>query len=112
MFSNNPYLEPAAGTKDYERERFEPIVALHETTDSYRISMDVPGCTEEHLDVRVGAHAVVVRCSRAIDRCCDGEARIGSFLRSLHLAHAVDIAGVRTVVRGGMLDIAAPKIRT
>jgi HSP20 family molecular chaperone IbpA len=110
MFSANPYLEPTPGTQEYERERFEPIVLLHETPASYEIRLDLPECAAKDVDVRVDAHDVVITCRHAIDHCADAHPDFGSFRKRVHLEHPIDRSRVRTVLSAGILDIAAPKI--
>jgi HSP20 family molecular chaperone IbpA len=110
MFSANPYLEPTPGTRDYERERFEPIVLLHETPASYEIMLDLPECAAKDVDVRFDAHDVFILCRHAIDHCADDHPEFGAFRKRIHLEHPIDTRATRTVLAKGTLDIRAPKL--
>jgi HSP20 family molecular chaperone IbpA len=108
MFSANPYVEPASGTTHFERERFEPIIALHETPTSYEIELDLPETAEDDLDVRVYPTAVVIHCRHAIDRASD-ERTFGAFVKRVHFTHAIDPRRVSTVLAAGRLNITVNK---
>jgi HSP20 family molecular chaperone IbpA len=111
MFSANPYVEPMPGTQAYERERFEPLVVLHESPTSYEIQIDLPDCAAKDVDVRVHPRDIVIRCKHAIDHSSsDARPQFGSFLKRVHLAHAIDRHAVRTVLADGTLEIAAQKL--
>lgn len=109
MFSANPYLEPMPGTQEYEHDRFEPLVAVHETDSSYEIELDLPEAAVQDVDVRVHAHDIVIRCRHAIDHCAESHPVFGTFLKRVHLEHEIDPHDVRTTLTDGVLEIFATK---
>jgi len=103
MYFANPFV-------DDERDRFDPVVALHESPTSYVIQIDLPDCAAKDVDVRVHGRDIVIHCSRAIDRCSDVHREFGSFLKRVRLERAIDAERVRTSLRDGTLNITAQKI--
>ncbi len=108
----SPHSDTAPGAGEPERDRFVPMLAVHETPTSYEIEIDLPFATAEDVEVRAHENDVVVRCTRAIDQYAPpGAPDFGTFVRRIHFAHRIDARHVVKRLEGGVLRVFARKIK-
>jgi HSP20 family molecular chaperone IbpA len=94
-----------------DRDRFVPILSVHETPSDYEIELDLPFATEDEIEVRVHPHDILVGCAHAIDQeAPEDEAIFGTFVKRIHLDQRVDAAHVHKELHGGVLRICAHKL--
>lgn len=108
FLSANAYLEPMPGSEAFDRDRFTPVFAIHETPDAYEIEGELPHCSAKHIDVKPHRKYVDIACDHAEEHA-DRPRELGSFSTRLALTHAIDVS--RTTVRyhHGVLSVRAPK---
>jgi HSP20 family protein len=91
-----------------------PPVNLHETTDGYVLTAEIPGLRSEDVGVTVEGDRVTLSGERRIEHPEDAsfhrrERRSGAFRRTLELPSEVDAEKVQAVYRNGVLVIRVPK---
>jgi HSP20 family protein len=93
---------------------WKPAVDLHETTDSYVITAEVPGMHREDLEIRAHDGRLTISGVRQ-ERVgpCEQYHRIerghGSFTRSFQLPIPVDADRITADLRDGVLTVTCPK---
>lgn len=93
-----------------------PRIDMRETDDRIEIEAELPGVSEDALDVQLGENAVLIRGEKRSERKeeKDGGYRIlersyGSFARTLPLPFPVNPDDVKAVFKDGVLRITLPK---
>ncbi|HMN69606.1 MAG TPA: Hsp20/alpha crystallin family protein [Bdellovibrionales bacterium] len=105
--------QPEASAR--RQEMFMPAVDLHETTDSFLISVDLPGVEQKDVKIDVQDGRLVVKGERARqEEKNDGlfrrfERSYGSFERSFQLPQNVSQDKIQAAFENGVLEILVPK---
>jgi HSP20 family protein len=94
-----------------------PPVDLLERTDSYVLSVELPGLRREDVRIEGSHETVVVSGQRPGPVCCPGryhqlERGQGSFSRSFRFTHAICIDEISAELIDGVLTITVPKSQT
>jgi HSP20 family protein len=95
--------------------RWLPAMDLLETEDHLLLRGDLPGMTEEDIDVEIKDNVLTVSGERKAEREDKGEGyhrverAFGSFSRSLTLPHGVDAGQVEASFDKGVLEVRIPK---
>lgn len=99
------------GTRTQERY-VAPPVDIYEIADGLVVTADVPGVTQEQLEVRVDNHVLTIRGQTA-----DGpiaapgyrEFELVSYFRQFELSDKVDESKIRADLKHGVLTLTLPK---
>ncbi len=92
---------------------FRPDVDILEESDAFVIHADMPGASEETVDVQLEKglltlHARVAE-SRRKTRPLYAEYRDGSYFREFRLSKDIDVAAVTARMKDGVLELRLPK---
>jgi HSP20 family protein len=94
---------------------WKPAVDLHETTEHYVITAELPGMSKDDLEIRAHEGRLTISGARR-ERVgpCEQYHRIerghGSFSRTFQLAVPVDADGITADLRDGVLTVTCPKV--
>ncbi len=108
----DPYRESAAWTEGLE---FAPSFEVKETDNAYVFKADVPGITEENLDIQLAANRLTISGKREPEKkeekevCHLAERRFGSFTRTFALPEEVSPAKVDAHLQAGVLTLTVMK---
>ncbi len=92
-----------------------PALNLHETERGYTIEAELPGFTDQNIDIDVRGDTLTLKGSRESESGKDGatfhrrERWSGSFERALRLPAEVDAERVSATLTNGILTINLPK---
>ncbi len=113
---NTAFDQPALAARGATVGRqWIPAMDLSEAADHYVLSADLPGMTEDEVNVQVEENMLTISGERRADneQSSDGYHRIerafGAFSRSLTLPVDVDPAGVEAQFDRGVLEVRIPK---
>ncbi len=103
-----------------EEEALWPKVDIVETEKAYRIVAELPGVDEDHIDVSVVDHTLVLSGEKREEKTeTDKEGRMiraerfyGSFRRSFPLPEDADIDHIKAESKNGLLTIVIPRLAT
>ena len=98
-----------------EVKGWAPAIEVFEKGDKFVIKAEVPGMTEEDIDVSVVGDTLSIRGERKAESevndddyyCC--ERSYGSFLRSIALPSTVDTKKIEASYDNGVLEVTLPK---
>ena len=99
----------------FEVKGWEPAIEVFEKGDKFVIKAEVPGMTEEDIDVSVVGDTLSIRGERKAESevneddyyCC--ERSYGSFFRSIALPSTVDAKKIEASYDNGVLEVILPK---
>jgi len=95
--------------------RWVPAMDLFETPSHFVARMDLPGMSEEQLDIEVRENVLAIAGERAPEgrEEADGwyrfERPAGRFSRQLQLPEGVDADAIEAQLEGGVLELRIPK---
>ena len=108
----------------HTNQTWAPSVNLYETTDAYRVCVDLAGVNKDRIDVNVTGQLLAIRGQREVPRTPHAttpgaqRARVhrmeidhGPFAREVELPADVDAAAITATYRNGLLWIELPKRR-
>ncbi|MBD3765009.1 MAG: Hsp20/alpha crystallin family protein [Rhodobacterales bacterium] len=82
---------------------------------AYRIAMELPGVAEEDIHLSIDEGLLTLKGEKKVAREEKGETwyfserQFGAFARSFRLPTDADAAGIRAVLRDGVLTVTVPK---
>jgi HSP20 family molecular chaperone IbpA len=91
---------------------FRPDVDILEHADAYVILADMPGASDEDVDVRLDKGVLTLDAripSRDESRLRYSEYRSGGYHREFRISEDIDPAGVTAHMRTGVLELRLPK---
>ena len=95
------------------RERYvTPPVDIYEVPDGLVVTADVPGVTQEYLDVRVDHHILTIRAQADPAHPAEPayrEYELVNYFRQFELSDKVDESKIRADLKHGVLTITLPK---
>ena len=96
---------------------WKPAVDLHETTDEYVITAELPGIPRSAIDIQFHDGRLTVSGNRDPRICaCEQFHRVerghGSFSRTFQLPIPIDADAIRADLRDGVLTVSCPKDAT
>ncbi len=103
------------GLQQLPMQTFMPQFEIRETNDAYLFKADLPGVSEEDLDITITQNRLTVRGQREMekrdehDRYYAVERSYGSFTRSFTLPSDIDESHVEAELRNGVLALRIPK---
>ncbi len=112
---NSFFDQPASGDRGGGLRRWIPAMDLVETTDHYVLRADLPGLSDEDVNIQLQDSVLTVSGERKAEneRQQEGYYRLerasGAFSRSLTLPEGVDPDGVKAKFDRGVLEITIPK---
>lgn len=92
-----------------------PRLDVRETDNEFRISVELPGVSEDEVEVNVDDDLLTIRAEKKEEREVEKadqhitERRFGVFQRTLRLPDAVDPNEVKADLENGVLQITIPK---
>lgn len=105
-----PAVQPE-GTRTRERY-IAPPVDIYEVTEGLVVMADVPGVTQEQLEVRVDNHVLTIRGQVAESAAADSayrEYELVSYFRQFELSEKVDESKITADLKHGVLTLNLPK---
>jgi HSP20 family protein len=111
----NTVFEPATGGNGGTVRRWLPAMDLVETDDNFVLRADLPGVSEEDVNVEVEDNVLTVSGERKAEHetTKEGYHRVerafGQFSRSLTLPEGIDAEAVSASFDRGVLEIRIPK---
>lgn len=117
---NRLFEESFAGRLDEENlmgtGSWAPLADAYETAENYVVDLELPGITEDDVEVQVDGDTLTVRGERRglgqrPDRFHRMERSQGAFLRVFKLSDPVDPDRVTAQFRDGVLRLELPKLR-
>ena len=113
---NGLFDQPEQATRrDQTTRRWVPAMDLVETGDHYLLRADLPGLSQEDINIELDSNVLTVSGERRIEYQQDelGLSRLergsGSFARSLTLPEGVDPGAIEANFDRGVLEIRIPK---
>ena len=97
------------------RPSFAPIVDIEETDTSFLLQADVPGMSEETIEIIVEDNALLLRGSRSENPSEENrgnrlrERKFGSFERRFKLGTNIDQENIAASYKNGVLTVRLPK---
>lgn len=91
-----------------------PLVDICESGDEIRLVAEMPGVSQDTLDVTVENNVLTIE-GRAVIEAPDGfelvgqEYGVGRYRRDFSLSNQVDVDGIRARVKHGLLELSIPK---
>lgn len=114
--SENVIAETAKGkvTRDEDLPVFTPYADVYETPDALRIRCDLPGVSEDDLEITLEKKVLTLSGRQMNQGRVGGETvaaeyRTGIYQRSFSLNRDVDEASIRARLCNGVLDLEIPK---
>lgn len=110
-FFASPFAAPAAATS-------APALDVVENDEGFRLKVDLPGLTQDNVDVQFADGVLTVQGKREESSERDEgrwhvvERTRGSFARSVKFPQNVDPARVKAVMKNGVLTVHVPKAET
>jgi HSP20 family protein len=91
-----------------------PAVDLYEAGDRYVLTVELPGCTREDVQVEMHDDALVLRGARPAGACPDRFQQLergqGVFSRSFRFGQAIRSDSITADLADGVLTIVVPKV--
>jgi HSP20 family protein len=112
---NTFFDAPADRGNGGSTRRWIPAMDLVETTDHYVLRADLPGLSDEDVNVQLEDNVLTISGERKLERDAQGdgyyrqERAFGGFSRSLTLPDGVDPDSVQAQFDRGVLEVAIPK---
>jgi HSP20 family protein len=109
------FLGPGPGRTEAVEARWAPPMDVCETKTDLRVLVELPGVTQDQIQVEINEGVLTIRGERSPDPAFRRdqlhrmERRYGAFCRRLNLPSVVDPEGVRATYRDGVLEIRLPK---
>jgi HSP20 family protein len=92
-----------------------PAMNVSETEKSYKVSMEVPGVDEKHLEIAVSDGNLTIKGEKDISKeekdngFLTMERSYGSFFRSIPFDSQIDESKIKATLKHGVLMIEIPK---
>ena len=103
------------GGTDTEETYWIPTVDISETENGYEIRAELPGVSEDDVNVSVTDNLLTVKGEKRQEKETQGknyhrvERRYGSFQRSFTLPRHIDSSGINAEFKDGILTLGIPK---
>ncbi len=95
-----------------QREVLAPVVDVYENVDELLLLVDVPGATNEGIDVQLDKGQLTILAKRREDApgsVLAAEYRSCDYLRVFSVPQGIDPAGIDAQLSGGVLRLRLPK---
>ena len=114
----NQMFESALARSDFDTQdsvdSWSPVCDAYETPQALVLCLELPGLTQEQIDLRLDGDELVVEGERKMEREQEGERyhrverSFGKFLRRFRLPSHVERSSVRATYRDGVLRVELP----
>jgi HSP20 family protein len=108
-------FEPLLGPEATTDLAFQPAVELHETSEAYQVSAELPGVKREDIELKLEEDLFVLRGSKE-QRSQEEDSTLhrsetvyGSFERRFRLPHEIEVDAAEAHFRDGVLTVKLPK---
>ncbi len=114
QFFHNLFAEPNAQT-EAKADTWNPAVDISETDDTFEVRAELPGLTQDDVNVSVRDNVLTLRGEKRQEQTDDGknyrrvERHYGSFQRAFTLPPNVDADAITATYRDGVLTLTVPK---
>jgi|SRR3954451_1535876 HSP20 family protein len=102
-----------SGGDQIQRADWIPLADVHEDTDNYFVSLDVPGVDRNALEIDLENERLVIKGTRTISRDDSSSHRTerphGTFNRSFAVPSGVDREQIEAEYKDGVLNLRLPK---
>ncbi len=94
---------------------WSPSADIYETQEKIVIRLDLPGLSQDEIELRIEDNTLVIRGERALDKETKREdyhrveRAYGAFSRSFTLPNTVDTDTIKASHKNGVLEIVLPK---
>lgn len=108
-------LDGATGTSAGLSGTFAPAFEVRETHDAYLFRADLPGVSEDAVELSVAGNRLTISGQRSEEKREEGdrvymyERSYGSFCRSFALPDGVDTDNIEARLERGVLEVSVPK---
>ena len=113
---NGPQVAPRdrRSSTDEARGYHTPLIDIHEGPDGLVLEADLPGATEDNLNIQLednvlSLHARVASPAPEGARALHEEYRVGDFYRSFILSDEVERGKITAELKNGVLRLILPK---
>ena len=106
---------PHEGGTEAEETAWMPTVDISETENGYEIRAELPGVSEDDVNVSVTDNVLTVKGEKRQEEETEGknyhrvERRYGSFQRSFTLPRHIEIDAIKAEFKDGVLTLGIPK---
>ncbi|MBA3315899.1 MAG: Hsp20/alpha crystallin family protein [Planctomycetota bacterium] len=112
--SETTLIKPSNQVTSTQTRGYRPQVDVYETEDQFVVVADVPGASEEDIDLAIEKDVLTLHAKVAEPHFEGYETRwrgygVGDWKRSFRLTEAVDRDGVDAAVKDGVLRVTLPK---
>lgn len=108
-------METAAGRPEGRAQRwYQPRVDVLDLADAWRILVDLPGVTDDQIELNVAEDVLTIRA--VPNERYDGlqplrwEYVVGPFERRFRLDERIDVTRITANLEDGVLSVTAPKV--
>jgi HSP20 family protein len=111
----DPFTDFGLRSSLFHGESFAPAFDVRETKHGYELSADLPGMTEDALELSLSGNRLTISGQRHEERREEGdrlhmyERRYGAFSRSFTLPEGVDKDKIEAQLANGVLQVTVPK---
>lgn len=104
-----------AGVPLRGRDVFQPDIEIHEETDHYELSADLPGFKKEDFDISVQGNTLTLKGERKQEKerkekgAYFSEKYYGVFSRTLEFPTEIQTDKVKAAYKDGVLEVLLPK---
>jgi HSP20 family protein len=109
----NDFFRPLANRSNGDKA---PAIDVHETDDTYKVSVDMPGVKKEDIQISLDNGVLTVKGETRKEekeekdgKLIRQERHVGKFIRQLSVGADVDAAAVKAAFEDGVLAITLPK---
>ncbi len=94
---------------------FRPAVEVKEKPDMYNIKVELPNIQKEDIDVELFNNGISIKAESKFCECKEDEKiktsefRYGKFVRTIPLAHEIDVEKAKSEFKDGILNIELAK---
>lgn len=112
LFDGNASVFPGVPPRD---SSWTPSVDIHETEESFELSVELPGVRKEDVILEVKDSILSIRGERRSEKEVTEksvhriERRYGEFTRAFKVPSNVDASGVKAAYKDGVLQVTLPK---
>ncbi len=109
------FQDPFGTTGLFAETAFRPNLDVTETNDAFMINADLPGVSEEDVEVSVTGNRLTIGGRREAEDVQEGDRYVaversyGSFSRSFVLPDSADLERIQAELTNGVLKIKVPK---
>lgn len=110
----NTFLPTGARAEDLGFAGYGPAIDIYEETDGFYLMADVPGITQENLQIRYENRTLTISGERKTEekqgaRFHRNESFTGRFQRSFTLPLDIDVEKIEAELKNGVLTVFLPK---